>query len=275
MTYVDTRSVISSPGSASGRPHSASQAGTMTTLSEPAVALASRSQKRTPKPSALTILGTSGPTGYGLSTELGPKASAGLTASLVSSLQTRVSGSILFGLTWKLDLTPSHRPIYRLRASPRARTEDNDFTGWSTPTTPSGGQTWPQGTSATGRRPDGSKATVNLEQVAFLAAWATPTVHDYRTPNLASFASRGGGKKGEQLNNQVIHQGPALIGSSAEIAAFARLNPAHPRWLLRLPSEWDSCGVTAMRSISRRRRNSSPRTERAWAYLMKLAALAA
>ena len=45
---------------------------------------------------------------------------------------------------------------------------------WPSPTTPSGGQTWPEGTSATGRRPDGSKATVTTEQVAQLASWPSP-----------------------------------------------------------------------------------------------------
>ena len=40
--------------------------------------------------------------------------------------------------------------------------------------------------------------------MASLAAWATPSQRDYRTPNLGSFADRGGGKKGEQLSNQVI-----------------------------------------------------------------------
>ncbi len=36
---------------------------------------------------------------------------------------------------------------------------------WPTPTTPSGGQGWPEGTTITGRRPNGTKATVTLLQV--------------------------------------------------------------------------------------------------------------
>lgn len=230
----------------------------------------------------LVTPGICGPTGFG------SYRSAALSALLVSRLQARVRGSILYRLTWKLAVTPSQRSIFRLRAS-SVRISASDFTGWPTPTTPSGGQTWPEGTSATGRRPDGSKATVNLEQIALLsgwatpktptggpnskrkergaggadiqeqaqlAAWATPSQRDYRTPNLGSFADRGGGKKGEQLSNQVIHQGPALTGSSAEIAAGARLNPAHPRWLLRLPPVWDACAVTAMPSTRKPRRSS-------------------
>lgn len=94
----------------------------------------------------------------------------------------------------------------------------------------------------------------NLRDFVELAAWATPAWRDYRTPNLEPFAERGGGKQGEQLSNQVIHSGPALIGSSAEIAAGARLNPALARSLMRVPPEWCDCAAMATRSTSKRSR---------------------
>lgn len=104
------------------------------------------------------------------------------------------------------------------------------------------------------RKSDGHNTVVlYLEDTSRLTGWATPSERDYRTPNLESFASRGGEKKGEQLNNQVIHQGPALIGSSAETAVGARLNPAHARWLMRLPRVWDDCAVMAMLSTRKQR----------------------
>jgi len=87
---------------------------------------------------------------------------------------------------------------------------------------------------------------LNLQ--AQMAAWTTPNKRDYRTPAMESFADRGGGKKGENLNHQVIHQGPALTGSSAEIASGARLNPALSRWLMRIPPIWDQCGAVAFRA---------------------------
>lgn len=118
---------------------------------------------------ALMTLGTSGRSGFG------SLPSAGLAASLVSRLQARASGSILWRLTWKITVSPSQRLTWRLRASP-GRTSVSDFSGWPTPTTPSGGQTTPPGTSATGRRPDGSKATVTLQGVAAMAGWPTPAV---------------------------------------------------------------------------------------------------
>jgi hypothetical protein len=112
--------------------------------------------------------------------------------------------------------------------------------GWPTPTKgKADGSQIGRDASATGRRPDGSKATVSLNQVATLAGWGTPTVQDakhatlstseqtrdpnnlrsqvfkaglatpahrdYRYPNATTYAERGGGAKGEQLPNQVAH----------------------------------------------------------------------
>lgn len=194
---------------------------------------------------ALTTRATFGRHGFGSS------ASAGLTCSLVNNLIRRTRGSILYSLTWKASATPSRRLIFRLRAS-GARMSASDISGWPTPTTPSGGQGWPPGTTVAGQRPDGTKATVTLQQVAVFAGWSTPAARDYRTPNLESYAARGRPTSGEQLSNQVIHRGPALIGSSAEIAAGARLNPSHARWLMRLPPTWDVCAIDALKTSKRR-----------------------
>jgi hypothetical protein len=53
--------------------------------------------------------------------------------------------------------------------------------GWPTPTTPSGGQTPPEGTSATGITPDGKKVQVTLKDVAAMSGWPTPQMRDFRS----------------------------------------------------------------------------------------------
>lgn len=205
----------------------------------------------------------------------GSSASAGLACSLASNLRMRTRGSILFSLTWRASVTPSGRLIYRLRAS-EARTGDSALASWPTPTTPSGGQSVPHGTTAAGRRPDGSKATVTLENVACLSGWATPTTSEgtgsKRADNkqggeslrtqalLAAWPTPMAGSPGTDTYNEAGNTDSSrktvalLIGSSAETPAGGRLNPAHARWLMRVPLVWDACAVTAMPSTSKRSR---------------------
>ncbi len=145
----------------------------------------------------------------------GSSASAGLTVSLVSNLMKRTRGSILWRLTWKVTATPSGRLTYRLRAS-GAHTSASASTGWPTPTTPSGGQSVPHGTTVTGRRPDGSKATVTLDMAAQAAGWPTPMAG---SPGTADYNPAG--------NTDSSRKTVALISGWATPAATDRPpNPA-------------------------------------------------
>lgn len=167
QTSPVTRNAISLPAWLGGHSHSSLPDGLKTNLSGPAPAPASRSRSQARKKAPKT-LDISGQSFAGLSP------SARLSLSLANRLnqKTDVNGSPEYKLTWKSWVLLSGLRIYALRASAR-HIGDKGFTGWPSPTTPSGGQTWPEGTTSTGMRPDGTKATVTLENVSRLAPWCS------------------------------------------------------------------------------------------------------
>lgn len=261
---------ISSVESAVGHTHSSSPDIQKMHPCGPGAVHASRSPRQDEN-AVSTTSATSGPSGSNSSENL--VLSLCLASKLVARLD--LSGLTLFSMTWKTRRTPAGRSISALRASVR-RTSDNACTGWPSPVTndakdseytyangdhsrPSlklGGAarlaSWPTPTGRDTRgarspeeinalRPTGHAPSV-LVETAQLASWATPARRDYRFANAKPWKERGGGSRGEQLNNQAVHlvaSGETQSGSNAPTAKSGQLNAAFSRWLQGFPKEWD------------------------------------
>lgn len=102
---------------------------------------------------------------------------------------------------------------------------------------------------------DSSRRTVELA-----SPWATPCQRDYRGANAKPYSERGGGAKGEQLANQVVHSGPTATSSPAATGATAAsrgaLNPAFSLWLMGYPLPWLVAGLRAATTTRSRKGRS-------------------
>ena len=138
-----------------------------------------------------------------------------------------------------------------------------NLAGWPTPTT----RDWKDGGNPDADVP----LNALLGRVVWLAGWPTPSVQNDRTGNpesALSMARPDGSKVQQRLQDFAAITGPArltatgemLTGSSAGMGSGGQLSPAHYRWLMGLPPEWDACAPTATRLSSRARKRSSPPT---------------
>jgi len=225
---------------------------------------------------ALPTSAISGPPGSTLS------ASADLTLSLVSRLKQRLTtdGSTLFKLTWREKVTPAGRLVYRLAASGR-RTLDKDFglwpTSWASPraTDPKCGgnytencegkdlpkdaslASWPTpNTMEGGQTSRGGKRKGEL-LTGGLVGWPTASARDWKdTSGMATTGTNPDGSTRSRLDQLPRVAGLTAIGSPAATEKPGQLNPAHSRWLMGYPAEWDACAPTVMPSSRKLRKPS-------------------
>jgi hypothetical protein len=109
---------------------------------------------------------------------------------------------------------------------------------------------------------NGNGFGLTLGMAASLSSWPSPAGTNGQRGGSANEAMKKHRPSGARVGSILDHtaqlaSGPLPTGSPAATGSIGQLNPAHSRWLMGYPREWDDCAVTAMQSSRPLRRNLS------------------
>ena len=119
------------------------------------------------------------------------------------------------------------------------------------------------------QKQNGSGRSMTLQFAAQATGWPTPNTMDTVNREGLRPSRISTGRKSGYLTEDILHiknnpqaarltaSGEILTGSMARTISGGRLDPAHSRWLMSLPPEWCSCGVTATLSLKKSPKSSS------------------
>jgi hypothetical protein len=205
--------------------------------------------------------------------------SVNLQRSLESKLARRFAsaGSTLFAQNWSRVVTPAGASLQAHTARVR-HTSGNGCGSWPTPTAVELGNSMESYQAMKANMKSGKRAAITSLSHMAQASWTTPNSRDHKGAANGSRQERGGGKKGESLDAQVVHalgswvspqaadangsginqntaslckqvRGQVSNGSHAQTEKPGQLNPAFSLWLMGYPAEWVCCGALAMQSF--------------------------
>jgi hypothetical protein len=261
MTFEGSRNATSLPAGAFGQSQLDLLDGLTIASSGPGRALASPSALPATGSGSM-IQGICGPTFIASSVPDGP------LSSWESKLRERLGsiGSTESALIWRRTVSPAGLSLSRLAPLTRRRSESASIgprSTWPAPQVALSHAEDPEKHAARQKRmtAKGSRFPGQNLPTLMTAAWAAVTARDGKNANAKPFKERGGGKKGEQLVNQIAHFAPGtalggLTPSGLPVTTGKRgvPNPVFAFWLMGFPDEWVSGALAAMRSRQSSRR---------------------